>query len=334
MEKIAYLFNGDFEKDLFSNTSLKLQSTKRTQEFEYFIHLLEPSYTIYSSKNYSLQYLNFIQQFSGAEFKVTHQVSKIIPWSQNMSHEIDLKNFQDKSKFLDFLISNKLIEENIEFIKSFSEVENGFLYKYPKSFSGEGHLLSPRDNQKIKKILAQDEVLIKEKNHNRTLDFSTLVDKGKVLCRYENYIDDHFQYKGTYLKAGFDLPSKFKQQYQKTLEVILEHTKSYQGVMSVDSYLYDDGDGEKLFAACELNMRKTMGYVAFKLKQKYFSSMKHFKMLLVNSKNKTQDVNYNDLAENTFLLSPLENRFYVFALAAQDELKLKEREQKLFSTFF
>ncbi len=335
MEAVAYLFNSDFETQLFSNKEIKLESNKVTQEFEYFIHLLNPGEKIYTTRSYSSAYQNFLNTFTGKDLSTVHKTEKIIPWCQSFNQIELLKKFQNKVCTIKFLLETGFSQEEISFVNknNLTELKANYLYKYPKAFSGMGHFVYAKDQKKIENLLTQGEVLIQEKLHQRTMDFSTLVEGGKLLCQYENLVDDHFQYKGTIIRSDFQLPEKIKTDFGFWLEKILIYTQKYKGIMSIDSYLYDDGAGEKLFPVCELNVRKTMGYVAFKLKEKYFNDMPIMKMLLVNKKETRysyQEIK-NRFQDNVFLLSPTENRFHVYCLLGNSDQAIKELELSLFT---
>ena len=68
MEKIAWLFNADFEQKLFHGDIKNLQSTKINQEFEYLLHLVDPEKITFSTKNYSKSYRDYIEKISNKPF--------------------------------------------------------------------------------------------------------------------------------------------------------------------------------------------------------------------------------------------------------------------------
>lgn len=336
METVAWIFNSDFEKKLFEKQKTKIQSTKTTQEFEYFIHLLEPDKTIYSSKSYSAEFRSRVEGFTKKEFKTTMTCTEIKSWCNSYENPDLLKKLQNKENTIKFLLKNKLVHGDISFVNSIDEIEEGYLYKYSKSLSGGGHLLFPRDKKKIIFYLESGEVLIKERINLRELDFSTLIDKGEIVCCYENIIDKHFQYKGTIISTEFLIPGRFSDEYDLALKKMMSYTSDYKGIHSIDSYIYQAGGESKLFAACEINARKTMGYMAFQFKKKYFPSVAFFKLLLRQNKKKNTDfVNLEQVfSGRVILLSPLDNIFLVFIILAPSKEALYQREKLLDFTFF
>ncbi len=335
MEEVAWIFNGDFEIRLFSEQFQNIQSTKMTQEFEYFIYLLEPNKYIFTTKGYSQEYKDYIKSIVGPEIKTTRHAKNIIGWCSNYEQKEILLKYQNKETVLKIQIEKELTSEKICFLRDVAELEEGYLYKYSKSLSGGGHLKFPRDDIKIKKLLKEGETLIKEKIHKRIFDFSTLIEKGEVLAVYENLIDDYFQYKGTIISDDFRLPTNIKTQYEECLKVFLKELTDYKGVLSIDSFLYSKGREVKLFPACEFNMRKTMGYIAFSIKKKYFNHFKSMKLVL--KKNKGYKLDYSSIARfsgSIFLLSPLENRFLVFVILGNSVDEINLLEEKLISAFF
>ena len=306
MEEVAWIYNSDFEKRLFENRFDKIISTKMTQEFEYFIHLLEPDKTIFTSKKYTNKFIENLEKISGSSFRTTSRSIRIESWVGDYTNPEILQKLQLKENLLRFLSKENLLENQIKYISKGHLLKNGFLYKSSKSFSGMGHMLFPRDEKKIQTLLQSGEVLIEEALLNRTLDFSTLINNRQIIARYENFVDERFQYKGTLINDRFTLPKALEENYNKSLEKILEYTKEYNGIMSVDSFLYEK-DGEiKLYSACELNMRKTMGYFALEFKKKYYPQSKIFKIELIKSSGRSID-----LTENMVDISPGDGLFKV-----------------------
>ncbi len=330
MEKIAWIFNSDYEDRLFSNRLTNIQSTKITQEFEYFIHLLNPEYTIFTTKFYSQEYKEFLKEFSGFELKLTTRAKHISNWCAEYDQLTMRQKLQNKNNLASFL---KL---DVHFLKSKDELEEGFLYKYPKSLSGGGHYFFPKDQKKILSLINSGEVLIKEKIYKRYFDFSTLVENGKVIKRYRNFIDDYFQYKGTLIEDDFELDEELEQDYERSIEDILDYSDEYKGVMSIDSFCYFENTRKHLYPACELNIRKTMGYIAFRLKEKYFNKFSNLKLLLMKNPNKEiQRLNLEkEIGDKVIMLSPSNNRFLVFIIFSNEKEELIYLESKLRATFF
>ena len=336
MEEVAWLFNGDFENNLFSDSMDEKVSSKVNQEFEYLIHLINPVKQIYTTKKYSKEYDSYIECITGKDFKRTHQSKNIQNWCQSFSERKKLRKLQSKQELLKYLQQDDLVPSDSQIISSINLLKEGFLYKKNNSMSGMGHFIMPQQEVKIKSLLAQGISLIEEPIRNRVLDFSTLIYENKEVAVYENIVDEFFQYKGTVIDANFSIPKNLEVKLEKTKKYLEGYLKDYHGHLSIDHYLYKEAHELKLYPACEINVRKTMGYIAFEVFQKYFDGQGVCKLLLVNQKMKT--LNYEkiklELGSHGLLLSPADNRFKVFVITASSRDELSDYEDHLLSRLF
>jgi hypothetical protein len=334
MEKVdtGWLFNADFEKKLFQDKLHTFESSKLNQEFEFFIHLLEPEKTVYSSKNYTNEYKEFLQLLTGQKLKQTLKPKNIKNWCQDSTDYNTLKKYQDKYETARFALAQKLWTHKTQFISEESQLRENYLYKRPDGLSGIGHLHYPHHKKQILKTIEEFEVILEEEILTRNKDFSTLIEGGEVLSTYENYVDEQYQYKGTYHSSSPVLNKEQQQVHEKNLNHILEYTKAYKGIMSVDGFTFSKG----INSICEINARKTMGYTSYKLWKKYFTRKSEFKLLLI--KNKNFDYTHKQVCEmfnnDVLLVSPLSNRFLVFIFGSETTKGLNMIEKKLCSTLF
>ena len=327
MEALAWLFNSDFEKKLFSTTFHKKESSKQNQEFEYFIHLLNPEDVIFTGKDYSKEYKTRIKNLTQKDFKITNQAQKISNWCQEYNEVELLKKLQSKYETYKFLQKENLLKHEAIFVNQESELEAGYLYKTENGFSGTGHFLFPQDKDKIRKYLQDHGIILKEKLRQRDLDFSSLIINKEIICQYENYIDERFQYKGSSFSSQPFLNQKDQTELDLALVKVLDYLGEYRGVLSIDAFKA----GHDLIPICEFNARKTMGYVAYSIWKKYFNDFSEFKFLLF--KNNRSQKSFDQLKEhNIHLLSPFENNFFVFALSAHDKNEMKRTEKILATT--
>jgi hypothetical protein len=336
MEEVSWIFNVDFEQRLFRNDFSNIQSNRMSQEFEFFMFLLNPDDTVFTTKKYSDDYLTKIESMTGIFPKITTKSKNIKGWCAEYQNVELLKKLQLKENTLKFLIDNGLTSADITFIKSMDDVEEGYLYKYSKSLSGGGHMHFPKHAAKIKKLINSGETLIKEKVLERVTDFSTLIDDGKVLARYENEVDDFFQYKGTIIGDELILPSGLEEEYNYAISKFLDYTKDHRKVLSIDSFTYTEDKVLKLFPACEINVRKTMGHTATQLKKLYFSDAKWMKLgLRKNTLTAESKVKISkECSTNIQVISPLDNTFIVYICVADSREHLERLTQELFLTFF
>lgn len=333
MEEIAYLFNGDFESQIFLRKNISKQSSKMNQEFEYFISFLNPDLYIYTHKVYTPEFQLFFKDFTGKNIQTSTQAKEVIAWCNNYENLDLIKKLQDKVQTLSFLLENNLIQHKAQVINKESKLREGFLYKDPYSLSGMGHMHIPQHEAKVKTLLSSGRVLIEEEILDRDMDFSILVENNKFVAIYENYVDEYYQYKGTYLKPELKFTHTIQREIDKALENVLTYAQTYSGPLSIDAFTYRANEDLFVHPCCEINARKTMGYFTYHFKQKYFSSSSHFKLILQRNKKQIRSrIEVEKLG--ALLISPLENQFYVICIPGNSEEEVSKKELSLFSTFF
>ena len=336
METVNWFFNGDFEDKLQKEDFNVFESNKANQEFEYFINFLNPTSQIYSLKKYDKEFCDFFKSFTVNDFKYNQEKKNIKFWCNDFSSDIEILKYQSKVEFYRKMNELELIPEPFTFIQSTEEVEAGYLYKHPMSLSGMGHLKAEINLKKIKTILDSGITLIKEKELDRAKDFSSLFEESKHLVTYENIVDKYFGYKGTIIDNDFCLESPLDIKYKKTLKEISELVTPYLGVFSIDSFLYKKDGQIHLFPACEINLRKTMGYFTYKFKERYFSNSKCFVIRLIKNKKKTyrrEDIQKN-FQGRVIPISPLGNLFSVICFNCNNRDEFESMEKELLLKFF
>ena len=155
MEKVdtAWLFNADFEKKLFQGKLDSFESSKLNQEFEFFIHLIEPQKTLFSTKAYSEDYKKFLENLTGEKLKQTNKAKTIKNWCQEGGDVKTLRKLQSKFETARFALKENLWEHKVKFVTKESELREGFLYKRPDGLSGIGHFHYPLHKKQIQKTL-------------------------------------------------------------------------------------------------------------------------------------------------------------------------------------
>jgi hypothetical protein len=337
MVEVAWLFNSDFEDQIFSDKKIQFNSSKQNQEFEYFISYLDPTKNIFTSKQYSGDFHQYIKSFTGVEFKCANKAKKIIPWCSDYLYKGDCLKYQSKTQFYLYMKKNAYHEHESTFIDSMDKVEAGYLYKDPHSVSGMGHYSFPKNKNVIEKKIQQNIELIKEESLNRVKDFSTLIIDNKIVAIYENIIDRNYFYSGTIFQRDEAVPQAFKSEYEAFIGKLCIDFSDYRGVMSIDSFLYLKNGEVKLFKACEVNLRKTMGYIAYSLKEKYFSSTNYFCFRIIYKKM-NEGISYEiidmEFGGRVKFLSPLVNRFQVVIFDCKSRVEYIELEKELLLKFF
>jgi hypothetical protein len=337
MVEVAWLFNSDFEQQTFSGKPVQLNSSKQNQEFEYLIAYLDPEKIIFTSKKYTNDFLINFEYLTRQKLKTSNRSKQIIPWCNDYSYKGECLKYQSKVEFYKYMQENNFHSHESTFVKTMEEVEPGYLYKDPNSVSGIGHLNFPEDHIKIQNKLNVNSTLIKEELLNRTKDFSALIENNKIISVYENIIDRNFYYTGTILTNEFPIDKKNRDEYNSFLESLCNDFMDYRGVMSVDSFLYLKDGKENLLNACEVNLRKTMGYIAFNIKKRYYNESEFFCFRIIYKKTKPKisyEQIYNEYENKIFFLSPLSNRFQVVIFNCSSRGEYVEIEKKLLLKFF
>lgn len=327
MEELIY-FNADFEKQLFSNQLKQPESNKLNQELEYLLFFIEPYKTVFTTKNYPENYLEFVSSISGTKPLITKKGDFATPWFGDYN-QIDLKRiWQNKLEFYQFLEKYHFHLEGSQIISQEDQLKSDFLYKRGDQMSGRGHFLFPKDQKGILNYLKNGGQLLKEPLVKRSLDYSFLFENGALISEYINDIDNSFQYKGTHLGAKASIDQKLREKINRFLDLINEKLSPYTGNYSLDSYFYERSAGELDWVPCELNLRKTMGYIALKLKNLYFSDYPYFHLKI--STNKCEKL-YKKKGKDFICLSPLGNKFFIIAMAGKTEVEISKRQRELFS---
>lgn len=325
MEEVIY-FNADFEKQLFSQSRTRAESNRLNQELEYLLFFIEPNKIVFTIKDYPKDYLEFVFSISGIKPSVTRLRDVANPWFGNY-HQLDLKmKWQNKLEFFKFLEKHQFNLAGSKIISHGDHLKNGFLYKRGDQMSGRGHLLFPKDKKTIEGYLKSGGKLLREPLIKRSFDYSFLLKDGKLIAEYINEIDDLFQYKGTSLGFKTDINSPLRKKIDSFLILLKKELFSYKEEFSLDSYFFENSEGELDWTPCELNLRKTMGYIALKLKTLYFSQFPFF-ILKISTSN--CDHLYKKRGEDYLCLSPLGNRFFIIAVAGKTETEVQNRLKKL-----
>lgn len=313
---MSWLFNADYESFLFSGKNeYNPISNKINQEFEYLIHFFEDE-PIFTTKKYSKDYKNHVESITGREFRTTSSNENVQNWWCSVG-EIELDRLlHSKLTSTKFSIQRGYESEAKIIDRSDAKLMSNRIYKLPGEFSGRGHLVYPRDAKRIEKLLAQSKCLIEEPLRSRLQDFSSLALAQDKIISYENIVDDKFQYKGTKLISP-KVSEEYYEAINETVDFYLEMGATFP--FSIDSYSYLDKDTVKTAAVCEVNVRKTMGYIALKLKEFFSSDLAA--LIITNSRKEN--------VPDTIWLSPCENLFQVCFIVGSDKLILDDRIKRI-----
>ncbi len=326
---MSWFFNCDLEDFLKSGKNrYEIQSNKFNQEFEYFILWLENE-ALYSTKKYRSEFLDFVSTYNNCSV-VTTKNNDVKNWCVPIYNIEEQKKLNSKIETTRFAIKNNLAHKNTQIIDETCDLEDGYLYKEAYGVSGIGTWKIHSKPKTVTFPLVKDPLL------KRTFDFSSLID-GRDMYMYQNHIDDHFQYRGTTIGLNFDY-FDWIEEYKINIEKIKKVFSSIHTPMSIDSFLYSENNEEKVYTLSEVNNRKTMGFIALKLKEKLFQNYRYMRLRIFSINQLKRDYSYKDLVlqfdKKVIPLSPIENRFLTFALAEDSLGELNELEDLLISTFF
>lgn len=319
---MSWFFNSDYESFLFTGRSrYQFNSSKLNQEFEYLIHFLEDE-PIYTQKKYDHGYIERVQLLSGKEFLTEKDPEKAKAWWCPIGkRETDVKLHSKLSSTRLALKEGFEKEARIVSAENF-EPKEGFLYKMPGELSGRGHLLWPKHAAKINSLVNDGHTLIEEPLRRRTRDFSSLILGPNEKIIYQNIVDNKFQYKGTILVPP-SMTSAQAESYEGAISKISEYYISIGASFpfSIDSYLYLENGEEKLCAVSEVNARKTMGYVAYKLAQCF--QAERGALLLSPSSNSIEEI------PQAINLSPIGNLFQTIFIKEPDKTNLTNLVERI-----
>ncbi|GAB4013759.1 MAG: hypothetical protein Fur0010_10980 [Bdellovibrio sp.] len=306
----------DFEQKLFSKNT---DSSKSSEEFDYLILWLE-SEGLISSFKFENEYLNYLGAFLGHKPQVlTDSPEKKLWWGSTLDLE---KSRKLNSKIFSLEIAKKFnishplaivissIEEIKIHIKNNPEIEKWVL-KNPYLYSGIGNqVFESGKNPKLQ----TGELYILEPWLKRTMDVGITFLKDQDFDQYFgvlNLNDQMGRFKGALIQSK--LPEV--NEIASVLGPIINELKLMEPEdnLQIDNFYYLENGERKLYPLVEINCRKTMGYVTWKLWKK-FADQKIGVFLLFNNKDlkiknlqdlERRNYSYNEKNRNGFLyLSP------------------------------
>jgi len=244
------------------------QRTRWNSLFDYLYFFIEQA-PLYTQNNFSDEYL----QYLNIEFGVEPSFRKLRPFHQfnnyiYFNNEQENSRFHSKDYFFTFL-KEKSYYEHEAFITYKDLKKPGYIYKMLTGFSGRG----------IFEDFIKDSMIV-EKKLNRVVDFSIFFKDGEFII-YENIVDKTFHYKGSifdketiknpklFLKrknVASDKIESFLVVLQESLEFVSKESNGF----SIDYFIYESDSGLRIHPGCEVNDRKTMGYLFYQILLKIF----------------------------------------------------------------
>ena len=319
MEEVSYFFSSSASQGFEQNIYLR--------EFEYLITLIDPDKIVYTNQEYPEKYLNFLESFTQVKAKFSNNKNIALNW--NYYNSGTNNQFESKINFYQYLKKND-IYNSFQIITEPKDIDLEFLYKRVFGYSGKGIFKYPKDSKKIIHLLQSNERLIKERELLRIKDFSALIYNNEIQQIYENIIDDSLGYKGSVFSDEDILSNKQLEEYQTFIKNLISEKSLNDKTYSIDSFLYKSDNVLKLFHACEINMRRSMGYIAHKLKGLYFENIPFFVFRLYVTKNVKnyikQRVYFNG---KVIRISPDTNMFQIFLFSVDNRDEFNRLETNL-----
>lgn len=241
-------------------------------QFEYLFFYLEPDLKLASKKKYPQEFIDYLEENFKISLETTdyHQGKKNY-WFFNEQK----KQIFNKIEIFELLKDLKLWEHDIFVASAERELKSGnYLIKTPFGFSGRG-VFEQGTRRKI------DFPVLVEQKLQRVKDFSYFK-SGNDFIFYENFIGKRFNYLGTTFQkahlANFDswflanrVSSKEILFFKEKVENLNSFLKANQiEEYNVDCFLHLFENEVKIHIACEINLRKTMGYLFYQVYRRYY----------------------------------------------------------------
>lgn len=321
----AWKVNADYEAVLFGN---RPGPAIINQSLEFLIFFLEDK-PLFSIKHYHPDYLRYVEAVAGKAPEIRSK-GAWENWWGSLKH-LDVEKKLNSKEFTIHFNQDSFLYSGTE---TLSLNPSGiYLAKNPFGMSGQNFLkFQGTEIEKLDAFTLKFGKVLIEPLFNRLHDFSHYIfSDGSEIC-YQNLVDENFQYKGSVLldkkkltleglsffqKVSSDDWSKFASQKEQIINEIRK--TGVKGGYSIDSYVYTEAGNFKIRAISEINYRKTMGYVAWKLSEKYSGINNWAALILSRSKEKLtfkERLQRIESLDGVMLLSPGDTRFEMFFLSA------------------
>jgi hypothetical protein len=345
----SFRMNADYELELFLG---KRGSPIINESLEFLLFFLE-SDPVYSSKKYEKEYFDYVEQMTTRRPQLTTSGDFENYWGT-------LKNIERERWWNSKITSTKLIIDrgwcsdtfiiNNKNDLSLIDPNKTYLIKDPFGMSGQkfsviGPQLSMSEKELIFNTFLNRGMFILEPFLKRVYDFSHYVYPNGKIIFYQNFIDQKFQYRGTYFHhlrksepeslifySGIENSewSENKKKWDEIHTFLSQHEN--QSGYSVDSFVYLEDGKNKIRPMSEINYRRTMGRVAFEIAEK-FSMTHHWSAnLIVRNLNPKipiwKKINDSSLSKRSDLkvigLSPGDTRFDMVFISGDASLELRK----------
>lgn len=331
----TYFANFDFEECLNQDDFHPPRYSPKTSKLEHiFFWLSNDDEELYSEISYSADYLSFIEECRGKKVNLTNENKKMaLPWWGNYRTKDEWE--QEKKINSNLTLHKARVELELNSLNSkvcFTK-EDAVTYKeespYPVlfkemlSFSGRGLRFEISEEMTFP-ILAERLV-------QRVRDFGMrMTEEGSYLV--QNLIDRKGGYKGSLVRDKFEEESEVLSFGDKIFSYYKDRFSLK--ALQIDSFQYLDDGVLKYQPLCEVNHRRSMGELAWKL-HKDFGNNVSMVAMVPRKKLKTpkdQKTYLSDLGGRLYKkgvnkgvipLSPVDSGFRLFFLTEETERTLQ-----------
>ncbi|MCR9202957.1 MAG: hypothetical protein NXH75_00125 [Halobacteriovoraceae bacterium] len=328
----TYLTNLDFELLLEKEYFEKPEYNKINSTLEYLFFWYGEKAFLYSEKEYSDEYFQYIEGLTGVRPQTTRDDSELICWWGKLDSKEDFlheravnsnKSAHEARKELGFqAVPSYLLNSKEELASFISEQEKTFVVKNNFGFSGKGL------NFQIEKVRSFP--VIAEPWVHRIRDFGVYLNESDFFI-IQNNMTKNGAYRASLIKTfneaeALEAPCrKVFNFYQKKFQV-----KEIQ----IDTFQFLENSEIKYQYLCEVNHRRSMGQIAFHLSKK-FSNAVSFMAMVPKGKMKSfpsfQELydelslmNYNPVTKRgVVILSSSQEEFQTFFLCEESERSLQ-----------
>ena len=336
--------NADYETELFTGGP----GPKLVNESLEFLAFFLVKDSILSQKNYSDEYLKYIEDLTG-HYPTIEKSGKAQNWWGSLSNIKLERELNSKVTSSQLSISNgwtpdaHIVSNKDELPALKSGVS--YLVKDPFEMSGRGFLIV----KDISEIKLQNKTLIIEPLLKRKYDFSFYVFPDGKEVVYENLVDAKFQFKGSvFTNTGEDLRDlsfynevsllEWENFLKRKNEIVAFYQKGISPGFSIDAFIYEEAGELKIHALSEVNLRRTMGLTAYDLGIKFGEENSHWLFLITKSLKELGGFAFmhTRLAslvqqKKIIILSPGDTRFEMFFLMGNSREEILDTEKEMMS---
>lgn len=328
----------DFEKVLFSEDH---HPSSSSSEFDYLIFWLETE-ALVTDQDFESDYLSYVQKFTKRKPEVAKKSSDSKNWWGNLdnielSQKLNSKifSFQMAQKYHFTPEQSRLVsseQELLETLKQNQDVEKWVL-KDPFLYSGLGNQVF---EGKRRPKIEEGKTYILEPWLNRTIDIGITFLKDENFDSYFgvlNLNDVMGRFKGAIMQPKLPEVEELAQELSPVVDEIKKMNPNDN--LQFDNFYYLKDGHRSLYPLVELNCRKTMGWVCWKLWKKYADN-KIGVLLLINNKDlklKTlqssllKNFDYDESEKKGFIFLSPEGR--VFQTIFLVEANIKQAQNKI-----